>query len=158
MKAIKVTSYGDADVLRLSDGEPKPAPSARQVLVKIHAAGVNFVDIYQRRGTYPLKLPFIPGLEAAGVVEAAGDAGAIERVEGVEPELEAAALSEADGAVDQGLVAHGGSLRLAGRGQQGQRRGTEGDGKREGLQRPPYQGARAQGRDRRRRLQWRRPW
>jgi NADPH:quinone reductase-like Zn-dependent oxidoreductase len=45
MKAIKVTSYGDADVLKLSEAEPKPAPSARQVLMKIHAAGVNFVDI-----------------------------------------------------------------------------------------------------------------
>lgn len=74
MKAIKVTSYGDADVLKLSEMETKPTPSAKQVLVKIYAAGVNFVDIYQRRGTYPLKLPFIPGLEAAGVVEAAGEA------------------------------------------------------------------------------------
>src|SRR3989337_1311106 len=72
MKAIKISSYGDADVLKLSDTEPKPAPSAGQVLVKIHAAGVNFVDIYQRRGTYPVRLPFIPGLEASGVVEAVG--------------------------------------------------------------------------------------
>jgi len=70
MQAIKISSYGGADVLKLSDAEPKPAPSAGQVLVKIHAAGVNFVDIYQRRGTYPVRLPFIPGLEASGVVEA----------------------------------------------------------------------------------------
>lgn len=74
MKAIKITGYSDADVLKMSEREPQPTPSAKQVLVKIHAAGVNFVDIYQRRGTYPLKLPFIPGLEAAGVVEAAGEA------------------------------------------------------------------------------------
>lgn len=72
MKAIKVSSYGNANVLTLTDGEPKPIPTAGQVLVKIHAAGVNFVDIYQRRGTYPLQLPYIPGLEASGVVEAVG--------------------------------------------------------------------------------------
>jgi NADPH2:quinone reductase len=63
-----------------SDSEPKPAPAPGRALVKIHAAGVNFVDIYQRRGTYPVKLPFIPGLEASGVVEAVG-----EGVEGFEP-------------------------------------------------------------------------
>jgi NADPH2:quinone reductase len=72
MKAIKITNYGDASVLQLTDREPKPAPAKGQVLVKIHAAGVNFVDIYQRRGTYPLQLPYIPGLEASGVVEALG--------------------------------------------------------------------------------------
>jgi NADPH2:quinone reductase len=73
MKAIRISSYGDADMLKLTDAEPKPLPATGQVLVKIHAAGVNFVDIYQRRGLYPVKLPFIPGLEASGVVEAVGD-------------------------------------------------------------------------------------
>jgi len=73
MKAIRISNNGDADVLKLSDVEPKPSPVAGQVLVKIHAAGVNFVDVYQRRGNYPVKLPFIPGLEAAGVVEASGE-------------------------------------------------------------------------------------
>ncbi|HEX9019637.1 MAG TPA: alcohol dehydrogenase catalytic domain-containing protein, partial [Nitrospirota bacterium] len=73
MKAIKISNYGDASVLKLSDSEPKPAPAAGQVLVKIHAAGVNFVDTYQRRGAYPVKLPFIPGLEASGVAEAVGE-------------------------------------------------------------------------------------
>jgi NADPH2:quinone reductase len=72
MKAIKISNYGDASVLQLTDRSPKPAPAKGQVLVKIHAAGVNFVDIYQRRGTYPLHLPYIPGLEASGVVEALG--------------------------------------------------------------------------------------
>ncbi|HUK99618.1 MAG TPA: quinone oxidoreductase [Nitrospirota bacterium] len=74
MRAIKVTRYGNADVLSLTETEPKPKPSAGQALVRIYAAGVNFVDIYQRRGTYPVKLPYIPGLEAAGVVEAVGEA------------------------------------------------------------------------------------
>jgi NADPH2:quinone reductase len=73
MKAIKISNYGDAGVLKLSDAEPKPSAGLGQALVKIHAAGVNFVDIYQRRGTYPVKVPYIPGLEAAGVVEAVGD-------------------------------------------------------------------------------------
>jgi NADPH2:quinone reductase len=73
MKAIRISSYGDANMLKLTDAEPKPSPATGQVLVKIHAAGVNFVDIYQRRGLYPVKLPFIPGLEASGVVEAVGE-------------------------------------------------------------------------------------
>jgi NADPH2:quinone reductase len=73
MKAIKIFGYGKAEVLKLSESEPKPVPAAGQALVKIHAAGVNFIDIYQRRGTYPVKLPFIPGLEAAGVIEAIGE-------------------------------------------------------------------------------------
>jgi NADPH:quinone reductase len=73
MKVIMVSSYGDASVLKLSETVPKPTPGIGQALVRIHAAGVNFVDVYQRRGTYPVTLPFIPGLEASGVVEALGD-------------------------------------------------------------------------------------
>lgn len=80
MKAITISDYGDAGVLRLTDREQKPAPAEGQALVNIHAAGVNFVDIYQRRGTYPVKLPFVPGLEASGVVEAIGS-----KVAGVRP-------------------------------------------------------------------------
>jgi NADPH2:quinone reductase len=72
MKAIRISSYGDAGVLKLSESEPEPAPAKGQILVKVHAAGVNFVDIYQRRGAYPVPLPYIPGLEASGVVEALG--------------------------------------------------------------------------------------
>jgi NADPH2:quinone reductase len=72
MKAIVVSNYGDAGVLKLSDREQMPAPAENQVLVKIHAAGVNFIDIYHRSGYYQLPLPFIPGLEASGVVEEVG--------------------------------------------------------------------------------------
>ena len=72
MKAIKVTSYGDASVLKLSEAEPMPKPGPEQVLVKVHAAGLNFVDIYQRKGIYPVGLPYIPGLEGAGTVEELG--------------------------------------------------------------------------------------
>jgi len=80
MNVIKVSAYGDAAVLKLTAAEPKPMPGPGQVLVKIHAAGVNFVDIYQRRGIYPVPVPYIPGLEASGVVEACG-----ERVTNVRP-------------------------------------------------------------------------
>jgi hypothetical protein len=50
---------------------PKPGPE--QVLVKLYAAGLNFVDIYQRKGIYPVGLPYIPGLEGAGTVEEMGE-------------------------------------------------------------------------------------
>jgi NADPH2:quinone reductase len=73
MKAIKVTQQGGVEELQLTDVGTVPQPGAGQALVKIHAAGVNFVDIYHRRGYYPMKLPFIPGLEASGVVEAVGE-------------------------------------------------------------------------------------
>jgi NADPH2:quinone reductase len=72
MKAIKVSSYGDPGVLVLSENEPLPEPGPKQVLVKIHAAGLNFVDVYQRRGSYQVPLPFTPGLEGAGVIEKLG--------------------------------------------------------------------------------------
>jgi NADPH2:quinone reductase len=73
MKAIKISQYGDESVLELSSQEPTPAPGPGQVAVKIHAAGVNFIDIYHRTGKYPLQLPFTPGLEASGVVQAVGE-------------------------------------------------------------------------------------
>ena len=72
MKAIKIANYGDSSVLKLSETEPMPKPGTEQVLVRIHAAGLNFVDIYQRQGLYPVPLPYIPGLEGAGTVEEVG--------------------------------------------------------------------------------------
>jgi NADPH2:quinone reductase len=72
MKAIRVTEFGGPEVLRLQEVEtPRPGPG--QVRVKLSAAGLNFVDIYMRRGTYARPLPFTPGLEGAGVVEAIGE-------------------------------------------------------------------------------------
>src|ERR1700683_2520768 len=74
MKAIGVHEFGDPEVLKLEEvGTPKP--SAGEVLVRIHAAGVNPYDTYMRAGTYALKppLPYTPGSDAAGVVEAVGD-------------------------------------------------------------------------------------
>jgi NADPH:quinone reductase len=71
MKAIRVHENGGPEVLR-TDDIPKPEPAAGQVLIKVHAVGVNYVDIYQRDGLYKLELPFIAGSEAAGVIDAVG--------------------------------------------------------------------------------------
>ena len=68
MKAIRVHQTGGPEVLTLDD-IPTPEPGAGEVLVKIEAAGLNFIDTYHRTGLYPLDLPFVPGLEAAGVIE-----------------------------------------------------------------------------------------
>lgn len=69
MKAIQVTQYGAPEVLKIREVSIGK-PGLGQALIRIKAAGVNFIDIYQRRGTYPVPLPYIPGLEASGVVEA----------------------------------------------------------------------------------------
>jgi NADPH2:quinone reductase len=70
-QAIQISEYGGPDVLRLVEvtvGEPGPD----QVRVRHHACGINFIDVYQRTGLYANPLPFTPGGEGAGVVEAAG--------------------------------------------------------------------------------------
>ena len=74
MRAIEVTEYGDADGLSVVERDP-PEPGEGQVRVAVEAAGVNFADIQQRRGHYPggPEPPFVPGLEAAGTVDATGD-------------------------------------------------------------------------------------
>ncbi|HEU4955975.1 MAG TPA: quinone oxidoreductase [Gemmatimonadales bacterium] len=71
MKAIRVHHTGGPEVLRLED-VPTPEPGPGQLLVRIEAAGVNFVDIYHRTGLYKVQLPFTPGREGAGVVERVG--------------------------------------------------------------------------------------
>jgi len=75
MKAIRVHEFGPPEVLKLEE-IPTPKPAAGQVLVRIHAAGVNPYEVAQRAGTYAVKpnLPYTPGSDAAGVVEAVGDA------------------------------------------------------------------------------------
>src|SRR5262245_33402913 len=71
MKAIQVTETGGPEVLTLVD-LPAPAPKANEALIKIKAAGINFIDVYIREGRYPSTLPFIAGQEAAGVVTEIG--------------------------------------------------------------------------------------
>ncbi len=74
MKAILVREFGGPEVLKLEE-VPTPKPTAGQVLVRIHGAGVNPYDTYMRAGTYAVKppLPYTPGSDGAGVIEAVGD-------------------------------------------------------------------------------------
>jgi len=72
MKAIRVSQTGGIEVLQYVDIDtPTPAPG--EALVRIEAIGVNFIDVYHRTGLYKMPLPFTPGSEGAGVVEAIGD-------------------------------------------------------------------------------------
>ncbi len=73
-RRIVVHAFGGPEVLRLESYEP-PAPGSGEVRVRHRAIGLNFIDIYFRTGLYPPPegLPFTPGLEASGVVEAVGE-------------------------------------------------------------------------------------
>jgi NADPH2:quinone reductase len=71
MKAIQIYSTGGPEVLQSAE-LPIPQPGPGQVLVRVEAAGVNFIEAYFRRGVYKAALPFIPGSEAAGTVEELG--------------------------------------------------------------------------------------
>ncbi len=79
MKAIRVHETGGPEKLVFED-VPVPTPGPGQARVKVHAVGVNFIDVYHRTGLYKAPLPFTPGMEAAGVVDAVG-----ESVAGVTP-------------------------------------------------------------------------
>jgi len=72
MRAIQISKTGGAEVLEVVE-IPAPVAGAGQVLVRVEASGVNFIDTYLREGRYPAALPFIPGQEAAGVVAAVGE-------------------------------------------------------------------------------------
>jgi NADPH2:quinone reductase len=72
MKAIRVRQTGGPEALEYVDVET-PSAGRGQALVRIEAIGVNFIDVYHRTGLYKLPLPFIPGSEAAGVVERVGE-------------------------------------------------------------------------------------
>jgi NADPH2:quinone reductase len=74
MKAIRVHEFGGPEVMRLEE-VPDPTPGRGEVVVRLHAAGVNPVDAYVRTGTYARKpqLPYTPGADGAGVVESVGD-------------------------------------------------------------------------------------
>ena len=71
MKAIRVHRWGGPEVLQLEE-VPAPTPGPGQVVVRVEAAGINFIDVYQRTGHYKTPLPFTPGQEAAGTVTAVG--------------------------------------------------------------------------------------
>jgi NADPH2:quinone reductase len=71
-KAIRIERTGGPEVLVLQDVEVR-APGPGEVLVRQTAVGVNYIDVYYRTGQYPAELPFVPGNEGAGVVEAVGE-------------------------------------------------------------------------------------
>ncbi|XP_067845889.1 quinone oxidoreductase [Heptranchias perlo] len=74
MRAVRVSEFGGPAVLKLQSDIPVPKPSENQVLIRIHACGVNPVETYIRSGSYPRKpsLPWTPGNDVAGVVEQVG--------------------------------------------------------------------------------------
>jgi len=74
MKAIRVHQFGGPEVLKIEE-IPDLRPGTGQVVVKVHAIGVNPFETYQRTGTYAIKpqLPYTPGADAAGVVASVGD-------------------------------------------------------------------------------------
>ena len=126
MIAIQIQQTGGPEVLKLAD-LPIPEPGPGQVLIRVEAIGVNFIEIYFRKGVYKAALPLVPGSEAAGTVEelgpgvtgfAAGDAVASVSVLGSYAEyalVSAASLvkvpagltmEQAAAAMLQGMTAH----------------------------------------------------
>ena len=71
MRATVIREHGGPEVLRTESVE-EPTAGPGQAVVKIAAAGLNFIDVYHRNGLYPREMPFTPGMEAAGVVESTG--------------------------------------------------------------------------------------
>ncbi|MER9750501.1 zinc-binding dehydrogenase [Mesorhizobium sp. M0140] len=73
MKAIQLSRFGGPEVLEVVD-LPAPVPQSGEVLIRVHAAGINFFEVLMRANRYAVtpQLPMIPGVEAAGVVEAVG--------------------------------------------------------------------------------------
>jgi NADPH2:quinone reductase len=98
MKAIQITQYGGPEVLKIQDVQIEK-PGRGQALIRLKVAGVNFVDTYQRKGIYPVNLPYIPGLEGSGVVEAIG-----EGVSNVKPGDRVAYVHEPGSYAEQSLV------------------------------------------------------
>lgn len=72
MRAIRVHEPGGPDAMRLEE-VPVPEPGPGEARVRLAYSGVNFIDTYHRSGLYPLPIPFTPGSEGAGVVDAVGE-------------------------------------------------------------------------------------
>ena len=71
MLAIRISTTGGPEILR-ADDIPVPTPAAGEVRIRVEAAGLNFIDTYQRSGLYAVPLPFTLGAEVAGIVSAVG--------------------------------------------------------------------------------------
>jgi NADPH2:quinone reductase len=94
-RTVVIEAHGGPEVLKLVDrdvGEPGPG----QIRIRHHAVGLNFIDVYQRSGVYPMALPAPLGMEAAGVIEAVGD-----RVTHLRPGMRAAYAAQPPGAYAQ---------------------------------------------------------
>ena len=74
MKAVQISRFGGPQVLEIV-GLPTPRPARGQVLVRVHAAGVNYFEVLMRSDRYAITpvLPMRPGVEVSGIVEAAGE-------------------------------------------------------------------------------------
>ena len=109
MKAVYVEQPGGVENLKYAD-IPKPSPGAGQALVKIVASGVNYIDVYFRKGVYPAPLPIVLGSEGAGTVgpSRAGACGISARLSALWAETGAQSAPEA------GRCADGGALRVTG--------------------------------------------
>lgn len=71
MKAVRITAHGGSEALQYTDvGQPQAGPT--ELVIKVEAAGINFIDTYQRTGLYPIPLPATLGLEASGTVAEIG--------------------------------------------------------------------------------------
>ncbi|XP_006888666.1 PREDICTED: quinone oxidoreductase isoform X2 [Elephantulus edwardii] len=75
MRAIRVFEFGGPEVLKLQSDVIQPVPKEHQVLIKVHACGINPVETYIRSGTYSRKpnLPYTPGSDVSGIIEAVGN-------------------------------------------------------------------------------------
>src|SRR5256885_9464062 len=71
MKAVRIHAPGGPEVLKYED-VPEPQPKAGEAVVKVDAAGLNYIDVYYRSGHYKAELPMTLGLEAGGTVTAVG--------------------------------------------------------------------------------------
>src|SRR2546423_12649105 len=71
MKAVRVHTPGGPDAMRFEDA-PEPTPKEGEALVKVDAAGLNYIDVYFRSGQYKAAAPFTLGMEAGGTVTAVG--------------------------------------------------------------------------------------
>jgi NADPH2:quinone reductase len=97
IRALVVTEHGGREVLQVQS-RPVPEPGAGQVRIDVTAAGVNFIDVYQRTGVYPIPTPFVLGGEGAGRVSALGD-GVTEVAVG-----DLVATADASGAMAEAMV------------------------------------------------------
>jgi NADPH2:quinone reductase len=105
MKAIQLKEYGGPEVLKVIEKE-KPVPAGHEVLIEVHAIGVNYADTARREGQYvvPTPLPFIPGAEVAGVVAATGEKASITPGTRVVTLIESGGYSEYVTADERGLI------------------------------------------------------